>query len=76
MNKLQAVSEKIRAFTVCAFASESYYNTPEPITASDAAYNLAEMAADGVEIPGGLTPEIYAEFWNNLCKTSRESFGR
>lgn len=38
--------------------------TPAPITIDDAAYDLANFKADGVDLPDGITPETYAKAWN------------
>lgn len=37
-----------------------------PITAEDAAYDMSNWYADGVEYPSGMTPEVYAETWNEM----------
>lgn len=47
--------------------SESYYNEPRPVTRSEAAYTLRQLAADGVDLPTGITPEMFMYYWNGLC---------
>jgi len=39
---------------------------PVPITWEDAAYDISNWIADGVDIPAGMTPELYAATWNEL----------
>ena len=38
----------------------------EPITLEDAAYDMSNWYADDVEYPSGMTPELYAEVWNEF----------
>lgn len=42
--------------------------TPAPITVEDAAYNLENFRADGVDLPDGITPETYADAWNDAVE--------
>lgn len=37
-----------------------------PITWEDAAYSMSNWDADGVELPSGMTPELFAEIWNEM----------
>lgn len=39
---------------------------PVPITWEDAAYDMSNWDADGVELPSGMTPELFAEIWNEM----------
>lgn len=41
---------------------------PVPITPEDAAYDMSNWVADDVEYPAGMTPELFAEVWNELLK--------
>ena len=45
---------------------------PAPITVEDAAYNLENFRADGVDLPNGITPETYAEAWNDAVSYDGE----
>lgn len=37
-----------------------------PCTWEDAAYNMSNWAAEGVEYPADMTPELLAEVWNEM----------
>lgn len=39
---------------------------PVPVTAADAAYDMSNWIADGVDLPVGMTPELFAEIWNEM----------
>lgn len=39
---------------------------PVPITAEDAAYDMSNWAAEDIDLPTGMTPELYAETWNEI----------
>lgn len=39
---------------------------PVPITAEDAAYDMSNWIADGVDLPAGMTPALFAETWNEI----------
>ena len=39
--------------------------TPATITVEGAAYDLKNFKADGVDLPDDITPETYAEAWND-----------
>lgn len=44
----------------------------EPMTVEDAAYNLREWQAEGVEdIPADLTPELLSALWNDCLNDER-----
>lgn len=38
-----------------------------PITIEDATFDIQEWKKEGSDLPGDLTPEAYAEIWNNFC---------
>lgn len=42
------------------------YCDPEPMTVTDAAYNIREYKADGIPVPPGVTPRTYTRIWN-IC---------
>ena len=39
---------------------------PVPVTPDDAAYDMSNWIADGVDFPAGMTPELFAETWNQM----------
>lgn len=58
-----------RAFTRAMWEDENTYNKPARMDIYDAASNLSEYIAEGVEVPDILTPALYAILWNRLCRT-------
>ena len=42
---------------------------PEPMTAEDAAYTMSNWAAEGIEYPEGMTPDLMSAVWNCLVAT-------
>lgn len=49
-------------------------DTPEPMTVEDAAYDLGNFIADGIDIPEGITAESYAEAWNTAVEEDRTNY--
>ena len=43
---------------------------PQPMTAEDAAYTMSNWAAEDVEYPEGMTPDLMAAVWNCLIRTA------
>ena len=39
---------------------------PVPITAEDAAYDMSNWTAEGVDLPACITPQLFAEVWNEM----------
>ncbi len=46
--------------------------TPEYMDEQTAADDLDNFMAEGWELPEGITPEIYAEYWNALVQEQEE----
>lgn len=49
-------------------------DTPAMMTVEDAAYDLENFRADGVDLPEGITPEAYAEAWNEAVTEDRDDY--
>ena len=69
-----AVLNAVSAFVSDLVRSESYYHEPCPITRTEAAYTLRQLAADGVDLPAGITPEMFCYYWNSFCDSSYYEF--
>lgn len=54
----------IREFVATMRESSPDYDQPMDI--ETAAIDLANFAADGIDLPDGITPETYAETWNAI----------
>ena len=54
----------VREFIAMLFLCDDVL--PVPITAEDAAYNMSNWAAEDIDLPAGMTPELYAETWNEI----------
>ena len=55
--------------TITEFVKTLWENSPygtEPIDIETARIDLEHFAADGIELPEGITPESYMEAWNDL----------
>ena len=55
--------------TITEFVKTLWENSPygtEPINIETARIDLEHFAADGIELPEGITPESYMEAWNDL----------
>lgn len=63
MNNAEIRSE-VRAFVACILLQGDALTVP--ITAEDAAYDMSNWYADDVECPVGMTPELFAEVWNEM----------
>ena len=55
-------------FIVSVFANASTSETPAQITPEEAAYNIAEWIAEGIEVPDSITPALFSEIWNSYCE--------
>ena len=55
---------EISDFTADLVRDAAYYDTPELVTVSDAAYSLDAMRAEGWTLPEGITPESFCFYWN------------
>ena len=63
METLDAVSDFVSAL----IWDEAHYNEPCPITRTEAAYTLRQMASEGRDLPAGITPDLFCYFWNMHC---------
>lgn len=59
-----AVRAEIRSFIATMMLCDDVL--PVPVTAADAAYDMSNWIADGVDLPVGMTPELFAEIWNEM----------
>lgn len=63
--------------TMHEFISNLFLNcqeVPTTITVEDAAYDLENFRADGVDLPDGITAESYAEAWNEAVTEDRDNY--
>lgn len=62
MTNTAGMSQETAAFLACL----TYYLEPEDaeITTEEAAYTIAQMAEEGIEIPDDLTPEMLASYYH------------
>ena len=44
---------------------------PLPMTAEDAAYTMSNWAAEDIEYPEGMTPDLMAVVWNCLLHNNK-----
>lgn len=44
---------------------------PLPMTAEDAAYTMSNWAAEDIEYPEGMTPDLMAAIWNCLLHSNK-----
>lgn len=61
--------KEAREFTAAMWHEENHYNRPARMDIYDAAANLSEYIAEGLDVPEKLTPGLYAMLWNRLCRT-------
>ena len=54
-------------FVAALIWDEAHYNEPCPITRTEAAYTLRQMASEGRDLPDGITPDLFCYFWNMHC---------
>lgn len=59
--------KEVRCYVFDLWHDENHYNRPEPMTISDAAYNLREYRREGRDLPALLTAGNLARCWNTLC---------
>lgn len=69
-----AVLNAVSDFVSDLVRSESYYNEPCPITRTEAAYTLRQLAADGVDLPAGIDASMFCFYWNSYCESSYYEF--
>ena len=50
------------------YCSACTFDEPAPMTPEEAAYNLAEWKAEGIEIPATVTPLLLSRLWNIYCE--------
>ena len=61
-------------FVSSMFQDLSWSERPEPMTTEDAAHQLrCSVEVDGLQIPDGLTPQLYSTLWNSFCLTDTPS---
>lgn len=63
--------------TMREFISNLFLNCQETLTAitvEDAAYDLENFRTDGLDLPEGITPETYAEAWNEAVAEDRDDY--
>ena len=58
--------DEVYSFLATCLLGES---EPEPMTAEDAAYTMSNWAAEDIEYPEGMTPDLMAAIWNCLLAT-------
>jgi hypothetical protein len=46
---------------------------PVPITWEDAAYDMSNWAAEDIPLPAGMTPELFAEVWNEMIMEEKNN---
>ena len=59
---IDTLRDDVRSFVACVMLCDD--GPAAPLTWEDAAYNMSNWAADGVEYPADMTPELLAEVWN------------
>lgn len=59
---IDTLRDDVRSFVACVMLCDNAPATP--VTWEDAAYNMSNWAAEGVEYPADMTPELFAEVWN------------
>lgn len=55
---------RVRAFVASLVLAST--EGREPMTEEEAAYNLHEMDADGIDIPAGLSASVFSSLWNSM----------
>jgi len=57
-----------KEFILSMYCSACTFDEPAPMTPEEAAYNIAEWKAEGIEIPATVTPLLFSRLWNIYCE--------
>ena len=63
---MNEVTDDIKNFMASTWIDQTAYR--EPITYAEAEANMKEWKNEGVEIPEGLTPFVFATLWNDMVE--------